>query len=84
MTSKSSGAHTDSSNANTTIDVEYNEARSCPMGQKAVKRKYKKRVTQIDEISQVMQHSVAHLEEHNNNKKVDQLIQAHKLLAMDT
>ncbi|XP_074562791.1 glutathione S-transferase T3-like [Curcuma longa] len=83
-TSESSGAHTDSFNPNTTIDADDREVRSRPMGQKAAKRKGKEKMSLIDELSQAVQQSVAHLEEYNNSKKVDQLIQAHQLLVMDT
>ncbi|XP_075475862.1 uncharacterized protein LOC142514000 [Primulina tabacum] len=83
-TSESSGAHTDSSNATPSVDTEYNEARSRPMGHKAAKKKGKERVTHVDQITEAMQQSVTQMDEYNNNKKVDQLIQAHKLLVMDT
>ncbi|XP_042441412.1 glutathione S-transferase T3-like [Zingiber officinale] len=83
-TSESSGAHTDSSNPNTTTDIDDREIRFRPMGQKAAKRKGKERIGLLDELNQAMQQSMAQLEEYNNNKKVDQLIQAHQLLVMDT
>lgn len=54
------------------------------MGQKAAKKKIKERVAQIDELSQAMQQLVSRMEQYNNNKQVDQLIKAHKLLMMDT
>ncbi|KAG6511180.1 hypothetical protein ZIOFF_029235 [Zingiber officinale] len=60
------------------------EIRSRPIRQKTAKRKGKERVCLLDELNQAMQQSMAHLEEYNNNKKVDQLIQAHQLLVMDT
>ncbi|XP_042415084.1 uncharacterized protein LOC122004229 [Zingiber officinale] len=60
------------------------EIRFRPMGQKAAKRKGKERVCLLDELNQFMQQSMAQLEEYNNNKKVDKLIQAHQLLVMDT
>ncbi|XP_075507480.1 glutathione S-transferase T3-like [Primulina tabacum] len=83
-TSESSGAHTDSSNATPSVDTEYNKVRSRPMGHKAAKKKGEDRVTHVDRISEDMQQSVTQMEEYNNNKRVDQLIQAHKLLVMDT
>lgn len=83
-TSESSGAHTDLSNPNTTVDVDDNEARSRPMRQKSTKRKDKEKVTQIEEANETMQQSITHLEGYNKNKKVKQLIQAHQLLVMDT
>ncbi|XP_075492516.1 uncharacterized protein LOC142530572 [Primulina tabacum] len=83
-TSKSSGAHTDSSNDTPSVDTEYNEARSRPMGHKDAKKKDKERVTHVDQITEAMQQSATQMEEYNNNKKMDQLIQAHKLLVMDT
>ncbi|XP_042380414.1 glutathione S-transferase T3-like [Zingiber officinale] len=83
-TSESSGAHTDSSNSNITADIDDREIRSHPMGQKTAKRKDRERVGLLDELNQAMQQSMVLLEEYNNNKKVDQLIQAHQLLVMDT
>ncbi|XP_075475868.1 glutathione S-transferase T3-like [Primulina tabacum] len=60
-TSESSGAHTDSSNATPSVDTEYNEARFCPMGHKAAKKKGKKRVTHVDHITEAMQQSVINI-----------------------
>lgn len=83
-TSESSGAHTDSSNANTSVDKENNATLFRPMGQKAAKRKCIEIVIKIDELSHAMQQSVSQMKQYNNNKQVDQLIEAHKLLTMDT
>ena len=83
-TSESSGAHTDSSNPNTSVDVDESEARSRPMGQKAAKRKGKEKVTKTNEAQETLQHSLAQIEEYNKNKKTEQLIQAHQLFIMDT
>ena len=55
-TSESSGAHTDSSNPNTSVDVDESEARSRPKGQKAAKRKGKEKVTKTDEAKKTLQH----------------------------
>ncbi|KAG6490631.1 hypothetical protein ZIOFF_051940 [Zingiber officinale] len=53
-TSESSGAHTNSSNPNTTVDIDDREIRSRPMGQKAAKRKGKERGLGLLTLSSVL------------------------------
>lgn len=41
-------------------------------------------MNQIEEVNETLQQSIEYLEEYNKNKKVEQLIQAHQLLLINT
>lgn len=50
-----SGAHTSSSNLDTSLDVDNYEVRTRPIGRKATKRKGKAKFTILEEMKEIME-----------------------------